>query len=213
MQVAVRNVHFPRRDVSCFSSYFRISSLSSVLVHWCYSQSWALFLPLAFFSCYFPTSSFCKFLFFILASALMLFFRVLFHDRPRYSRSFLAAFCLFRFGAYQTMTLLFVLFALLIQLCKARAMGTLFRLKIQGLHLRLECCMNLVSLLNKWTLKILKFACQISFSFFLFISLVSSFCGNEFSSSPKLGYVLRISICFYGLFFIFNSLTHLKFIV
>lgn len=67
---------------------------------------------------------------------------------------------------------------------------------------------------NEWiNFKDWRFTCQISLNCFLLISLVCSFCGNEFSSSSKLGYVFRISICFYGLFFIFNSLTHLKFIV
>lgn len=114
--------------------------------------------PLACLSCCFPSSLFCCFLVpysgisFDAASQ-----RVIScpsHIQCVLSRSFLGAVCLSLSGAYQDITLLFVLFALFptsLELreawCHLRFIQTL---KMQGLHPCLECCMNLVSPMNEF---------------------------------------------------------------
>lgn len=80
-------MYVPCSDVLCRND-FGISSLSLALVHWCIVHGLlGSFLPLAFWPAVFFPLRFAGFLFFFLASALMLSLREFFHDRPIYSAS------------------------------------------------------------------------------------------------------------------------------
>lgn len=199
----------------CFSWYFgiSISSLSAARIHWYGSWSPGLSPVSGLFDLLF--SLFFVFWFLVISSGIsfdIVSYRILSwpsHIQCLLSRSFLGAVCLFLIGAYQNIPLLFVLcaqFLTRLQLYEARGHVYFIQTENSGPAptLRMFYELTVSQMIAEWmNFKALTFTCQNSFNFFLFIFPVSSFCSNEFSFSPEVGYAFRISICFYGLFSIF----------
>ena len=221
MQVPIRNVHSPRSDglcrKLCFSWSFRVSSLSFAPVQWYCSWSPRLCPASGLPELLFP-SSFGWFLVFYSGISFDVPQRII--SCPSSMQCFLSKSSWSSLSFPRrcfTRTLHCSLYCLLSSpptwALWGRAPLALYSDSEDAGPTPVLGNLHEFNKSNEWiNFKDWRFTCQIILNFFLFISLASSFCGNEFSS-PKLGYVFRISICFYGLFFIFNSLTHLKFIV
>lgn len=224
MQVAVRNVYSPCSDVLCrnlcFSWYFRISSLSFAPVQRYCSWFSGLCPASGLSELLFSSSKFCWFLVFYSGTNFGIVPQRLTSCPSSKSTAYSVGLFL-----EQLSFLLWYVPEHYIAFCTVCSVPYGLELWLWGSWALYSDSENAgptpvlgslheLNKSNEWiNFKDWRFTCQISLNCFLFISLVCSFCGNEFSSSSKLGYVFRINICFYGLFFIFNSSTHLKFIV